>query len=183
MNEMTAQNLRSAFGGESQAHMRYKVWADKAQKEGFKNVANLFRAVSYAEEIHASNHFRALKDEAGDFDVTSGAGFGLGTTSQNLQGAIDGENFEVEQMYPAFMAVAEMQNEKQAKLFMQYAIEAEKTHADLFSQAKKAVDKGKDFEEEAIHVCSVCGYTISSEKINVCPVCNVKSDKFVAFNN
>ncbi len=178
---MTAQNLRSAFGGESQAHMRYRVWAKKAEKEGFKNVANLFRAISYAEEVHASNHFKALKDEAGDFLVTAGAGFGLGSTSENLQGAIDGENFEVEQMYPAYMVVAEIQEEKQAKLFMQYAMEAEKTHAVLFTQAKEAVDAGKDFAEEEIHVCPVCGYTIGSEDINDCPVCGVKVDKFITF--
>ncbi|MTI49738.1 rubrerythrin family protein [Sporosalibacterium faouarense] len=181
MNEMTAQNLRSAYGGESQAHMRYKSWANKAEQEGFKNVANLFRAVSYAEEVHATNHFRALKDEAGDFQVTAGAGFGLGSTSENLQGAIDGENFEIEQMYPAYLAVAELQEEKQAKLFMKYAIEAEKTHSELFTTAKEAVDAGNDFEVEEVHVCPVCGYTFGNEEHEACPVCGVKREKFISF--
>lgn len=181
MNEMTAQNLRSAYGGESQAHMRYKVWASKAEQEGFKNVGNLFRAVSYAEEVHAINHFKALKEAEGEFQVTAGAGFGLGSTSENLQGAIDGENFEVEQMYPAFMAVADMQEEKKAKLFMKYAIEAEKTHADLFTKAKEAVDDGKDLDMEEIHVCPVCGYTIGNEDMEKCPVCGVKREKFEIF--
>lgn len=178
---MTAQNLRSAYGGESQAHMRYKAWAIKAEKDGFKNVANLFMAISYAEEVHATNHFKALKDEKGDFQVTAGAGFGLGTTSENLQGAINGENFEVEQMYPAFMAVADMQGEKKAKLFMEYAIEAEKTHSVLFTKAKEAVDAGNDFSEEEIHVCPICGYTIGSEDLEACPVCGVKRERFISF--
>jgi len=87
MHEMTAANLRSAFGGESMAHMRYKVWGDAAEKEGFANVARLFRAISFAEESHARGHFRAMKDVAGAFGVSAGGGFGDGTTSENLAGA------------------------------------------------------------------------------------------------
>ena len=63
MNEMTATNLRSAYGGESQANMRYKVWGARAREEGFPNVARLFEAIAYAEEVHAGNHFHALADE------------------------------------------------------------------------------------------------------------------------
>ena len=180
MNAMTAENLRSSYGGESQAHMRYKVWGEKAAKEGFANVARLFDAVSYAEEVHATNHFKALKDEAGDFSVTSGAGFGLSSTSENLQGAIDGENFEIEQMYPAYLAVAELQEEKKAITSMRFALEAEKCHSVLFTSAKEAVDAGKDFEVGDIHVCPVCGYT-SGDAEEVCPICGVKKDKFKVF--
>ncbi|WP_425447593.1 rubrerythrin family protein [Dethiothermospora halolimnae] len=181
MNAMTAENLRSAFGGESQAHMRYRIWADKAEKDGFKNVANLFRAVSYAEEVHATNHFRALKDEAGDFSVTSGAGFGLSTTSENLEAARNGELHEIEQMYPAFMAVAEKQEEKAAINSMKFAIEAEKTHAELYKKAKEAVDADKDYETEKIYVCPVCGYTVEGEAPDKCPICLVKAERFVEF--
>ena len=60
MNAMTAENLRSAYGGESQAHMRYKVWGMKALEEGFVNVARLFSA----------GHFKVLKDIKGYFSVT-----------------------------------------------------------------------------------------------------------------
>lgn len=100
MHESTAENLRSAFGGESMAHMRYKVWAERAEKEGFPNVARLFRAIARAEQSHASGHFAAMKDVAGAFLVASGGGFGLDGTSANLQGAIDGELHEVNEMYP-----------------------------------------------------------------------------------
>ena len=57
MNKMTAENLRSAFGGESQASMRYKIWAEKAEKDGFPTVARLFRATADAEKVHATLHF------------------------------------------------------------------------------------------------------------------------------
>ncbi|AOY74861.1 rubrerythrin family protein [Clostridium formicaceticum] len=182
MNEMTSTNLKSAFGGESMAHMRYLQWSAAAKKEGFPNVANLFTAVAYAEQVHAANHFRELKNEVGDAAVTAGAGFGMTNTSENLQGAIDGENHEVEQMYPAFIAVAELQAEKGSIRSFQFALEAEKTHAVLFANAKTAVDAGKDFAENTVHVCNVCGYTLTGALESDCPVCKVKTDKFTTFS-
>ena len=181
MNAMTAENLRSAFGGESQAHMRYRIWSDKANKDGFPTVARLFMATSDAEEVHATLHFKALKDVAGDFLVASGAGFGLSTTSENLQGAINGELHEVNQMYPAYIAVAEMQGEKTAISAMRFAIEAEKVHADLFTKAKEAVDAGNDLEAKVVELCPVCGYiTLTGEEDN-CPLCKAKKELFVAY--
>ncbi|MFW6161015.1 MAG: ferritin family protein, partial [Acidobacteriota bacterium] len=58
MKKMTGINLQEAFSGESQAHMKYLAFAEKAEKENFKNIARLFRANSYAEQIHAANHLR-----------------------------------------------------------------------------------------------------------------------------
>ena len=181
MKAMTQDNLRSAYGGESQAHMRYRIWASKADEDGFPTVARLFRATSDAEEVHATLHFKALKDEKGDFAVTSGGGFGLGTTSENLQGAINGETFEVNEMYPAYIAVAEMQEEKAAISAMRFAIEAEKVHAELFTKAKETVDNGKDLEAENIYLCPVCGFiSITGEEDN-CPICKAKKEIFVEY--
>lgn len=181
MNPMTSSNLKSAFGGESMAHMRYLAWGEFAKKEGFPNVGNLFIATAFAEQVHAHNHFKELKDQVGDADVTAGGGFGLTTTSENLQGAINGEKFEVEQMYPAFMAVAELQGEKGSLRSFNYAIEAEKTHITLFTAAKDAVDSGVDYSEDTVHVCPVCGYTVAGELEDTCPVCKVKASMFKAF--
>ena len=181
MNAMTASNLRSAFGGESQAHMRYRIWGAQAGKEGFPNVNRLFMATSDAEEVHATLHFKALKDEGGSVDVTSGGGFGLTTTSDNLQGAIDGETFEFEQMYPAYIEVAEMQGEKAAVSAMRFAIEAEKVHAELFTEAKKAVDAKKDLEVEEVLLCPFCGFVSITGEEEDCPICKAKKEKFVAY--
>lgn len=181
MHDMTASHLRSAFGGESMAHMRYLVWADKARKDGFANVARLFTAISAAEQVHATNHFTVLKALAGAADVTSGGGFGLGTTSENLQGAINGELHEVHEMYPAYIAVAKDQDEPQALRSFGYAIEAEKGHAEMYANAKRAVDAGKDVELGTVHVCKVCGYTLDGEAPDVCPICKARKEKFVAF--
>lgn len=181
MNAMTAEALRSAFGGESQAHMRYRIWGDKAKKDGFPTVARLFMATSDAEEVHATLHFKALKDVSGDFAVTSGAGFGLNTTSENLQGAINGEMHEVLQMYPAYIAIAEHQEEKTAIQAMKFAIAAEQVHADLFTIAKNAVDAGKDLVANVIELCPVCGFITLTGEEDKCPLCNAKKEMFVAY--
>ena len=60
MNKKTEENLMAAFAGESQAHMKYKAFGDAAEKEKLANVARLFRANSYAEQVHATNHLKAL---------------------------------------------------------------------------------------------------------------------------
>lgn len=181
MNAMTQANLRSAFGGESMAHMRYRIWGEKAKKEGFPNVSRLFICTSDAEQVHATLHFNALKDIGGDFAVTSMAGFGLTATSENLQGAIDGELFEVNQMYPAYIAAAELQEEKMAVRAMKYAIEAEQVHADLFTIAKEAVDSGKDLENEVMYLCPICGYISLTGEEDICPLCSAKKSLFVEY--
>ena len=180
-NDMTAQNLRSAFGGESQAYQRYKVWGQKAEKDGFSNVALLFKAIAYAEEVHASNHFEALDNVEGDFLVASMAGFGIGSTAENLQGAIDGELFEVEQMYPSYQVVAKDQKENEAIRSFHYAIEAEKTHAKLYGEAKEAVEAGNDYDLEYVSVCEVCGHTVKDGTPDECPICKAKKDEFKEF--
>jgi rubrerythrin len=181
MHDMTAENLRSAFGGESMAHMRYLAWADKADSDGFPNVARLFRAISFAERAHATNHFKAMKAICGGFPVTAGGGFGLGATSDNLAGAIEGEVFEIEEMYPAYLAVAQFQNEPQAVRSMNFAVEAEKIHADMYKKAKKSVDGGKDIHLGPIQICDVCGHTLEGEAPHVCPICGAKNERFKTF--
>jgi rubrerythrin len=181
MNAMTQDNLRSAFGGESQAHMRYRIWGEHATKEGFPVTGRLFMATSDAEQVHATLHFKALKNIGGDFAVTSGAGFGLTNTSENLQGAINGELHEVNQMYPAYIAVAEMQEEKTAVSAMRFAIEAEKVHAELFTKAKEAVDQSKDLEAEVILLCPICGFISLTGEEHVCPLCNAKKSVFIEY--
>ena len=168
MREMTASNLRSAFAGESQAHMRYLIFADKAEQEGFPNVARLFKAIAYAEQVHATNHFKVLKD--------------LGQTADNLGVAIAGETYEVEEMYPAFVAVAELQEEKAAVRSSNWALEAEKLHAEMYSAAKAAVETGKDYDIGPVYICSVCGHTVEGEAPDRCPGCNAKREKYREFS-
>ncbi|HUT57178.1 MAG TPA: rubrerythrin family protein [Phycisphaerae bacterium] len=181
MHDMTAGNLRSAFGGESMAHMRYLIWADKAQAEGFPNVGRLFAAISRAEQVHATGHFRAMADVDGDFLVPAGGGFGLGSTSENLQGAINGELFEVNEMYPAYLAVAKAQGEHAAVRSMEYALSAEKIHAAMYTKAREAVESGSDVDLGPVQICSVCGHTIEGDAPDRCPICNALKKAYITF--
>ena len=167
MHKMTKANLEAAFAGESQAHMKYLAFADRAEKEGFSNVARLFKAIAYAEQVHAVNHLKVLG--------------GLSQTADNLATAIAGETYEVEEMYPAFVAVAELQGENSAVRSNNWALEAEKIHAEMYGTAKEAVESGKDAELETVYVCPFCGWTGVGEPPDECPICGAKKEKFVAF--
>lgn len=167
MHPMTKDNLKSAFSGESQAHMKYLIFADKAEEEGFKNIARLFRAIAYAERVHATNHLNALN--------------GSNLTIDNLDIAIEGENYEVQEMYPAYKAVAELQDEKKAVKSMHYALEAEKIHSALYSEAKDSVKGGSDLDLGEIHICPVCGHTVVGKAPDRCPICGIQGDKFKRF--
>ncbi len=181
MRDMTQANLRSAYGGESQARNRYDIWGDLAKKDGFPNVARLFHCTADAEKIHAGLHFKAMKDVKGDFLVASMAGFGIGTTSENLAAARGGEVFEYTEMYPAYIEVAQMQGEEEAVKAMRFAVEAEKIHAELFGKAKEAVDAGKDLDSEKIYLCPVCGFVSLTGEEEVCPLCGCKRAMFVEY--
>jgi rubrerythrin len=167
MKQKSEENLKNAFAGESQAHMRYLAFADKAEKENFSNVARLFRANSFAEQVHATNHLRTVS--------------GIRKTEENLQEAIKGETYEVEEMYPAFVKVAEEEQEKGAETVTKWALEAEKVHAELYKKAKEAVEKGQDIEFKPVHVCQVCGFTVEGEAPDICPVCGALKEKFKRF--
>ncbi|NLJ81471.1 MAG: rubrerythrin family protein [Firmicutes bacterium] len=167
MRIMTKQNLRDAFSGESQAHMKYLLYSTVAEKEGFSNVARLFKAIAYAELVHARNHLQVLG--------------GIGDSEANLQDGIDGETFEIEEMYPAYKVVAELQGEKGAVRSTHYALEAEKVHAEMYTEAKKIVAQKNDIEIGLIQICDVCGYTKEGDAPDKCPICSAPKDKFISF--
>lgn len=177
---MTDSNLKSAFAGESQAHMRYSIYSRRAEAGGLLNISRLFHAVAYAESVHASNHYKNILTE-GDAITVSVAGFGSTTTTEDLQIGIDGENFEVNEMYPAYMEVAREQKEYAAEISFRYAWEAEKTHAEFYKRAKEAAEEEQDLDLGSLGVCEVCGYTIEGEAPDICPICKAKKDKFHIF--
>ena len=179
MHPMTEANLHNAFAGESMAHLRYTVYAERAEREGFKNVARLFRAIAHAERIHAGNHLVRMPIVGGE--ALGGAPFGVGKTSQNLQFGIDGETFEINEMYPAYREVAIMQGEKAAQQSFEYALETEKVHQKMYQEAKVLVDQGKDWKPAKVQVCSVCGYTMEGDAPDRCPICGAKHEAFKEF--
>ncbi len=156
------EDLKAAFAGESQANRRYLAFAKKAEEEGKKQVAKLFRAAAHAETVHALNHFRA----AGE----------VKSTAENLKTAIAGENYEVVSMYPAFIKDAEEEGEKQALRSFTWAWEVEKVHEALYREALENLDKEQ--EEYDYYVCPVCGYTHPRNAPDKCPVCGAPGARF-----
>lgn len=157
----TEKNLLEAFTGESQANRKYLAFAKKADDEGFKQAAKLFRAAAEAETIHAHNHLRELK--------------GIKSTKENLGEALDGETHEFKSMYPGMIEEAKAEGAQGALRSFQFANDVEKIHAGLY---KKALDSLGSNEDVDYWVCKVCGNTVENEPPDECPVCKAKKTAF-----
>ena len=157
----TEQNLRDAFAGESQANRKYLAFAKKAERDGYPQAAKLFRAAAQAETVHAHAHLKALGE--------------IGSTLENLKGAVAGETHEFKNMYPDMIEEAKAEGNKSAERSFVFANEVEKVHAELY---QKAIDNLDNLEEADYYVCSVCGMTVEHEPPDKCPVCGAKASAF-----
>ena len=160
----TIDNLKDAFAGESQANQKYRAYAEKAERDGFPNIARLFRTTAEAERIHAEGHLKALE--------------GVGSTADNLQAAIDGETYEFTEMYPPMLKQAEVEGHKAKRMF-KYAVSAEAVHAKLYTLALEAAKRGEDLTETTFHLCPICGHIEFGSAPESCPICGAKQSKFV----
>lgn len=160
----TIDNLKEAFAGESQANRTYLAFGERAEKDGYSQVAKLFRGVAAAETIHAHAHLRAMG--------------GVKGTAENLEEAAAGEKYEFEEMYPPMVANAEEEGNRRAAISMKNAMEVEKVHHGLFNEALEAVKAGKDLSDAPVRVCPVCGHTVIGDAPDQCPVCKAKGEKF-----
>ena len=130
----THQNLKEAFAGESQANRRYLYFAQKADVEGYPDIAALFRSVSEGETGHAFGHFDHLA-AVGD-PVT---GEPVGATEDNLRSAIAGETYEYTEMYPGFARTARDEGFEDISEWFETLARAEKSHAGRFTQGLASV--------------------------------------------
>ena len=160
MDPKTLQNLKDAFAGESQANRKYLAFAAKAEQEGHKNAAKMFRAAAEAETFHAHSHLRAMK--------------GIGTTAENLKEGVEGETYEFESMYPDMVKRAEETGEKEAARSFRLAMEAERVHAGLY---QKLLDSLDSEVELTFYLCTVCG-NVELGLVDKCPICNAGPKAF-----
>ncbi len=130
----TEGNLKTAFAGESQANRRYLYFAQKADVEGYPDVAALFRSVAEGETGHAFGHFDYLA-EVGD-PVT---GVKVGDTEDNLKSAIEGETYEYTEMYPGFAKTARDECFDAISDWFETLAKAEKSHAGRFTQGLSSI--------------------------------------------
>lgn len=157
----TEEDLQEAFAGESQANRKYLAFAKKAEQEGFKQIAKLFRAAAEAETVHAHNHLKELG--------------GIKSTKDNLEEAIHGESYEFQKMYPQMIEDAKAEANNGALRTFNYANEVEKVHAALYQKALQNIGKNPDVD---YYVCQICGYTAEGEVPDECPVCKAKKQAF-----
>ena len=160
----TMENLEFAFAGESQANRKYLFFAEKAEEEGQKRIARLFRAAADAETIHARNHLKVMQ--------------GIKSTKENLQVAIGGENHEFTEMYPQFIKKANNEGEKKAADSFDLANRVEKIHHGLYQDALSNLEKVATIELKPFYVCQVCGNTVEGEAPDKCPVCGAPKKMF-----
>ena len=125
----THENLKHAFAGESQANRRYLYFADKADIEGYPEIAGNFRDTAEGETGHAHGHMDHLK-AAGD----PATGLPFGSTMLNLKSAIEGETYEYTQMYPGFAKTAREEGFAEVADWFETLARAEKSHANRFSK-------------------------------------------------
>ncbi len=159
----TAENLKVAFAGESQANRKYLAFARQAQKEGYPQIAKLFVAAAEAETIHALAHLANMG--------------GIGSTVENLRAAVGGETYEYTEMYPPMVEQAKAEGHK-ARHMLGFANAAEKIHAGLFGQALAALESGADLSAMDVYLCPVCGDVEFGSPPDKCPVCGAPASKF-----
>lgn len=151
-------NLNIAFGGEAKAHFMYRYYAEQLSAKGEEKLAHLFRALSDAEYYHAKNHFSLLEKALG--------------TKELAENALDGEQYEVKEMYPFFLNTAIESGDGLSYYAMLDALEAEKIHSQLLIDYLK---NGR--VPETFSTCTSCGQTFANQKVQRCPICGAPADK------
>jgi rubrerythrin len=174
----TLENLQTAFNGESNANALYLASAKKADAEGFGAAASLFRAAARAEEVHAASHARVIRS-LGATPVAKIETPAIGSTKDAVLAAVKGETYEMDTMYPDFIAVARKEGQKGALETFNLARTAEVEHARLYKAALEELSAGKS-AAKTFYVCTVCGMTKTGIDFTKCPSCFQPKDKFVS---
>jgi rubrerythrin len=154
--------LNQAYVGEAKAALRLKVYAEKAEQEGYIQIARLFRVIAYSEEIHGKRALRVLKE--------------IKSTEENLAASFESETKVAEVAYSQFVKMAEEAGDKGALLHFSQSRDVEETHARLYKNAMA------DFMEDRktdYWVCKVCGYVSDGSLPEECPVCGARKEQFV----
>ena len=156
----TDENLKAAVAAESLARNRYSYFAEMAQKEGYRYIARIFEEIAENEKYHAMEELRLL--------------MGNRDTLTNLTEAVNGEQYEFEEMYPRYATEAEVEGNRAATILFQQISKIERQHHDRFKKLLEMVAAGKVFKRDAPikWKCSICGYAHEDrEPPGRCPYC------------
>lgn len=169
----TEKNLLKAFAGESQAVNRYTFFAKKAKEEGYEQIAAIFLETAEQERTHAKIFFKFLEGGSVEITATYPAGV-IGTTTENLLEAAEGENEEWTMLYKEFEEVALKEGFKQIAIKFKLIQIVEKRHEERYRKLLKNIEEGKVFskDKKVKWVCRKCGYIYEGENaLKNCPAC------------
>ena len=159
----TYKNLQAAFAGEAQAYTKYMYYASKARKDGYEQIGAIFEETAGNEKEHAKIWFKMLHDgEVPD-------------TTDNLEDAIAGENYETNEMYKTFAIVAREEGFEEIAQKFEGVGGIEKEHETRYKKLLKNIDDDVVFKSDKVTVwkCRNCGYIFTGDKApEVCPVCS-----------
>lgn len=159
--ERTLQNLHAAYAGESKAQVRNRLFAEIADREGYRQIGRLFRAVAEAENVHARNALVLLGE--------------LKSTEENLRRAFENEILAKNQFYPRFIREAEEDGHSEAARKFAQARDVEERHSQLY---RRALSYLVNEEEVEYFVCQVCGYISEGDPPEHCPICGALKKHF-----
>ena len=162
MNDRTADNTHEAYVEEAKAHVRIIKFAERAEEDGFPQIAHMFRAVAVSELIHAGRHYGLLEG-------------GVGDTDENLGRAFNSENGIAEVEYRRMLTEAHEDGEKVAALIFSQARDVEESHAGLY---RRAMDHVIWERITTYQICIVCGYIADGGAPDNCPVCGAERSLF-----
>jgi rubrerythrin len=179
----TIANLKAAYNGESNASFKYAAFAEKAKTEGFDTASVMFLAISKAEAIHADNHKKVLEKLGEKVEAPVIEPFNTLTTVENLAAAIKGETYEIETMYPEFLATAEKEKCQDAIKSFTWAVDTEKKHQSFYKTALEALNAGGEKTLPVQwFVCPICGNTYDAATVTTaCDFCMTVKEKFLVF--
>ncbi|MCD6226932.1 rubrerythrin family protein [Candidatus Micrarchaeota archaeon] len=177
----TLENLVKAFIGESMARNRYTLFASVARKEGYEQIAEIFLLTADNEFEHAEWHFKNIqelkdKENVTDLEINTDANapIKLGTTEENLNSAVEGEDYETTTMYPKFADIADEEGYHKIAVRLRAVAKAEEHHRERFKKILEIVKTGTVFKknEKKYWVCRKCGYVhYGEEPPEKCPSC------------
>lgn len=179
----TIQALKDAATGEANASARYAAYAQRATADSLPKIAAMFRATSAAEDIHMKNHLAELEKLGEKFEPKLDT-FIVDSTLVNLMVAQDGEQYEVQSMYPQMIITAQNESAVGAEQVFDWAMKAEVKHAQFYEAAIAALQtNGNDATMEAMwYVCPKCGDTyLGSAKTDLCQLCGTNMEQAIAF--
>ena len=162
MSEKTEKNLAYAFAAESKAAARNTAFAQKAERDGYAQIARLFRAVADAESVHARKYLMLMRGK-------------IGSTEENLETAFQNEIKANADAYPKLISEASEEGVRGVERAFSQSRDVESGHAELY---KNAMNDTLADRESDYYVCQTCGYVSENEPPEKCPVCGAVKGRF-----